>query len=113
MKNKLIPKIYSMYKWNSEELVAQFAILLKLYRLRKGLSQFQVGNEVDLTKDYIGLIERNKTNPTIDTIVKIINFLEIDILVLCTKLDNRDLKKIEQEIEFLQKEFKNKNRKKS
>ncbi|GEJ43578.1 hypothetical protein CRS_01860 [Chryseobacterium sp. ON_d1] len=53
------------------------------------------------------------TNPTIENIVKLSNFLGIDILFLFTKLDAKELQKIELEIDCLQKEFKNKNKRKS
>ncbi len=102
-----------MYKWNLEELKIQIGIIFKLYRLRKGLSQFQVGNEVDLAKDYIGIIERGKTNPTIEIISKLCDFLEIDLLVLFKKLDDKELQEIEKEIDNLQKKFKNQNKRKS
>ncbi|MCT4084695.1 hypothetical protein CMU71_13790 [Elizabethkingia anophelis] len=102
-----------MYKWNVEELKIQIGIIIKLYRLRKGLSQFQVGNEVDLTKDYIGIIERGKTNPTIEVIIGICNFLEIDISYLVTKVDENQIETFKLETLELEAKFKNQNKKKS
>ncbi|WP_083536248.1 hypothetical protein [Chryseobacterium vrystaatense] len=58
-------------------------------------------------------IERAETNPTIENIVKLCNFLEIDMLLLWTKLSDIELKNIESEIDALQKEFKNQNKRKS
>ncbi|EFK35739.1 MULTISPECIES: helix-turn-helix domain-containing protein [Chryseobacterium] len=102
-----------MYKWQVENLKFQIGKLIQVYRLRKELSQFQLGLELNISKDHVGRIERGLTNPTIENIVKLCNFLDINILFLFTKLDITELKKIELEIDHLQKEFKNKNKRKS
>lgn len=102
-----------MYKWNSEEIKNQIGIIFKLYRLRKGLSQFQLANEVDLSKDYIGRIERGKTNPTIEIIISICNFLEIDIIHVFSKLNQSQLDSIITETILLEEKFKNQNKRKS
>ncbi|MDQ8141483.1 helix-turn-helix transcriptional regulator [Chryseobacterium sp. CFS15] len=102
-----------MYKWQVEDLKFQIGKLIQVYRLRRELSQFQLGLELNISKDHVGRIERGLTNPTIENIVKLSNFLDIDIFSLFTKLDAKELKKIELEIDRLQKEFKNKNKKKS
>ena len=102
-----------MYKWQIEELKFQIGKLIQLYRLKKGLSQFQLGNELNISSNHVGRIERSETNPTIESLVKFCNFLEIDLLHLFTKLNEKELKKIESEIDQLQKEFKNQNKRKS
>lgn len=102
-----------MHKWNVEELKVQIGIIIRLARLRKQLSQFQLGNEVDLTKDYVGIIERGRTNPTIEVIVKICNFLDIELSTLFTPLIDYERAVLETEIEILEKEFKNKNKRRS
>jgi len=102
-----------MYKWDTEEINIQIGNIFQLNRLKKRLSQLQLGNELNLSSNHIGRIERAETNPTIENIIKLCNFLEIDILSLFTKLTQKDLENIQQEIEILQKEFKNKNKKKS
>ncbi|QRA41380.1 MULTISPECIES: helix-turn-helix domain-containing protein [Chryseobacterium] len=102
-----------MYKWHVEDLKFQIGKLIQVYRLRRELSQFQLGLELNISKDHVGRIERGLTNPTIENIVKLSNFLGIDILFLFTKLDAKELQKIELEIDCLQKEFKNKNKRKS
>ncbi|MDR6458196.1 MULTISPECIES: helix-turn-helix domain-containing protein [Chryseobacterium] len=101
-----------MYKWEVENLKFQIGKFIQVYRLRKELSQFQVGLELNISKDHIGRIERGLTNPTIENLVKLANFLEIDILILFKKLDDSELKRVELEIEHLQKKFKNQNRRK-
>ncbi|THV57429.1 XRE family transcriptional regulator [Chryseobacterium candidae] len=113
MKNFRKSKIYSMYKWDIEELKFQIGKLIQLHRLKKNLSQFQLGNELNLSSNHVGRIERAETNPTIENLVKFCNFFEIDMLLLFTKLTNKELKNIESEIEYLQKVFKNKNKTKS
>ncbi|MFZ4929124.1 helix-turn-helix domain-containing protein [Chryseobacterium sp. Mn2064] len=102
-----------MYKWQVEDLKFQIGKLIQVYRLRRELSQFQLGLELNISKDHVGRIERGLTNPTIENIVKLSNFLDIDILFLFTKLDAKEIQKIELEIDCLQKEFKNKNKRKS
>ncbi|AQX51319.1 helix-turn-helix domain-containing protein [Elizabethkingia anophelis] len=102
-----------MYKWDTEEVNIQIGNIFQLNRLKKRLSQLQLGNELNLSSNHIGRIERAETNPTIENIIKLCNFLEIDILSLFTKLTQKDLENIQHEIEILQKEFKNKNKKKS
>ncbi|MCP1297953.1 helix-turn-helix transcriptional regulator [Chryseobacterium sp. S0630] len=102
-----------MYKWQVEDLKFQIGKIIQVYRLRRELSQFQLGLELNISKDHVGRIERGLTNPTIENIVKLSNFLDINILFLFTKLDVKELQKIELEIDCLQKEFKNKNKRKS
>ncbi|AZB00231.1 XRE family transcriptional regulator [Chryseobacterium joostei] len=102
-----------MYKWDIEELKFQIGKLIQLHRLKRSLSQFQLGNELNLSSNHVGRIERAETNPTIENIVKFCNFFDIDMLLLFTKLTDKELKNIESEIESLQKEFKNKNKTKS
>jgi transcriptional regulator with XRE-family HTH domain len=102
-----------MYKWSAEELQLQIGIFFKLYRLRKELSQFQVGIEVGNAKDYIGRIERGETNLTIGIMVKICNFLEVDIKQIVTKANEKQLESIKLEILELEAKLKNKNKKKS
>ena len=102
-----------MYKWQTEEIKKQIGLFFKLYRLRKGLSQFQVATEIDLSKDYIGRIERGKTNTTIEIIIAICNFLEIDILRLFSKLTQSQLDSMISETKLLEEKFKNQNKRKS
>lgn len=102
-----------MYKWHTEEIKNQIGLFFKLYRLRKGLSQFQVATEIDLSKDYIGRIERGKTNTSIEIIIAICNFLEIDILRLFSKLTQSQFDSMISETKLLEEKFKNQNKRKS
>ncbi|WP_366935850.1 helix-turn-helix transcriptional regulator [uncultured Chryseobacterium sp.] len=102
-----------MYKWKSEEIKDQIGIIFKLHRLRKGLSQFQIATEIDLSKDYIGRIERGTTNPTIDIIITICNFLEIDLLLVFSKMNQSQLDSMISETKILEEKLKNQNKRKS
>lgn len=101
-----------MYIWKVTELKFQVGKLFQFYRLKKKLSQLQLGNEINLSGNQVGRIERGETNPTIESIVKFCNFFEIDILNVFTKLSEAEEKDLEIKIKELQKEFKNHNRRK-
>jgi transcriptional regulator with XRE-family HTH domain len=102
-----------MYIWEVDELKFQIGKTFQFYRLKNKLSQLQLGNEINLSGNQVGRIERGETNPTIESIVKFCNFFAIDILILFTKLTDIEFGKLEAEIKELQKEFKNHNRRKS
>lgn len=102
-----------MYKSNVEELKIKAGTIIKLHRLRKGMSQFQLAIEVGLSKDYIGLIERGKCNPTIEIFAKICNFLDMDIIELFIKRNDVEFIVVHDEVKKLEKEFKNQNKRKS
>ncbi|WP_263603445.1 helix-turn-helix domain-containing protein [Chryseobacterium sp. PET-29] len=102
-----------MYIWEIEELKFQTGKLFQFNRLKNKLSQLQLGNELNLSSNHVGRIERGETNPTLEIIVKFCNFFEIDILYLFTKLSEKELNDLSKEIERLQKEFKNQNKRKS
>ena len=46
-------------------------IKLKLARVEKGLSQQELADQADVTRQTIGLIEKGKYNPTINLCIKI------------------------------------------
>lgn len=100
-----------MYKWSAAELKFQIGKLFQLYRLRSKLSQLHLGNELNLSANHIGRIERAETNPTIEIVVEYCNFFEIDLALLFTKLNDDELHNIEDEIRALKFENKNKNKK--
>ncbi|MFC4163381.1 helix-turn-helix domain-containing protein [Epilithonimonas zeae] len=96
-----------MYKWNLVNLKIHIGRIILLYRLRKELSQFQLGLEVGMSRDHIGRIERGQTNPTIENIVKISDFLNIDILIFFIELNQNELSNILDEIKNLKEKNKN------
>lgn len=100
-----------MYNWDIDELKFQVGRLFQYNRLKNKLSQLQLGNELNLSSNHVGRIERAETNPTVEVIVKFCNFFELDILLLFTKLSDKELDNLNLEIERLQIEFKNHNKK--
>lgn len=60
----------------------QFGKNLKKFRLQKGLSQEELSLDLDLDGSYIGKVENAKLNITIDKIISIANYLEIDVIEL-------------------------------
>lgn len=90
-----------MYKWDVVNLKMHIGRIIQLYRLRKELSQFQLGLEVGMSRDHIGRIERGQTNPTIENIVKISDFLKIDILIFFTEVNQNEISSILDEIKNL------------
>ena len=51
-------------------------IKIKLARVEKGLSQQELANLVDATRQTIGLIEKGKYNPTINLCIRISKALD-------------------------------------
>ena len=65
-----------------------FAETLKWLRKRKGLSQEELGFEAGLHRTYISQLERGHKSPSLDTLWKLSNVLEIspsDILSMVQK----------------------------
>ncbi len=57
----------------------QFGKTLRSVRERKGLTMKEVANQVGVTESLISQIERDKVSPSIDTLLSIASFLEIDL----------------------------------
>ena len=64
---------YIYYIWCMENLK------LKLARVEKGLSQQDLADLVEVTRQTIGLIEKGKYNPTINLCVKIAKALDLTL----------------------------------
>ena len=62
---------------NKKELLKQFGRNLCAERNRAGLSQYGLGELTSLEGSYIGRIERAEVNPTITTIIPILEVLNI------------------------------------
>jgi putative transcriptional regulator len=54
-------------------------VKLKLARVEKGLSQQELADLVEATRQTIGLIEKGKYNPTINLCVKIAKALDLSL----------------------------------
>lgn len=61
---------------------SRFAVNLRCTRLLRGFSQEELGARAGLHRNYIGSLERNEKNISIDTIEKIANALDVDLLDL-------------------------------
>lgn len=64
---------------SKEEIQKIIGTNLKRERDKIGISQFDLAIRADLHRNMIDLIERGKTMPTVYTLLKIANSLEIDI----------------------------------
>jgi len=64
---------------------ARFAVNLRKARLAKGLSQEELGAKAGLHRNYIGSVERNEKNISIDAIERLANALGADVLFLLGK----------------------------
>ena len=76
--------------------------IILLNRLRKGLSQFNFGLEVNLSSNQVGRLERSESNPTVQTLVNICYYTGISEEVFFKKYSKEEIQTIEDEIKFLQ-----------
>jgi len=53
------------------EIIKKIAFNIKVERMRKGLTQFQLAEMIDVHEKYIGKIESGKQNITIKTLIKL------------------------------------------
>jgi transcriptional regulator with XRE-family HTH domain len=51
---------------------------LRILRKQKGLSQEELAFQAGINRNYVGQIEREEKSPTVDTIEKLANTLDID-----------------------------------
>jgi len=52
---------------------------IKEIRNRKGLTQEQLSENMNINPKYLSSIERGKENPTLNTFIKLAEFLDVDI----------------------------------
>jgi transcriptional regulator with XRE-family HTH domain len=64
---------------------SRFAVNLRTARLSRGFSQEELGARAGLHRNYIGSVERNEKNISIDTIERLANALGVDVLDLLTR----------------------------
>lgn len=63
-----------------------FGDRIRLHRTRAGISQEKLGERSGLHRTYIGHVERGEVNPTLGSIVKLADALEVDPGLLTTGL---------------------------
>lgn len=64
------------------ELTNKFGKKLKMERKKRNLSQFALAELSDLNKNSIGVIERAENSPTLETIEKLANALNMPVTEL-------------------------------
>ncbi|HIU93480.1 MAG: helix-turn-helix transcriptional regulator [Candidatus Gastranaerophilaceae bacterium] len=71
------------------ELTNKFGKKLKMERKKRNLSQFALAELSDLNKNSIGVIERAENSPTLETIEKLANALNMPVteLIDVSKVD--------------------------
>ncbi len=69
---------------NETETLKKIAFNIKVERMRKGLTQFQLAEMIDVHEKYIGKVESGKQNITIKTLIKLAEALDTKL----TKLVN-------------------------
>ena len=74
-----------MSKSNKNPLLRKFGNLVRDARIEKGLSQEELGYELELHRTYIGMIERAERNISFAQAIKLIQYLNINIKELYVK----------------------------
>ena len=64
---------------NMKDRLKNIGISIKSERLRRGLSQEELAEKCDISRNSISLIETGKINPTIIRIIDIAKVLEVSI----------------------------------
>lgn len=55
---------------------------IKLFRTQKGLTQTELAERTTLSVSYLSLLERNKRDPVMSSIIKIADALDISVFIL-------------------------------
>lgn len=63
----------------SNNLLKKIGTKLKFERIKKGLSQDELSKKAKISSNLISLIERGKSNPTVETIAALSKALDISI----------------------------------
>ena len=61
------------------ELLKNFGLKIRHYRIKQGLSQEELGDRANLHRTYIGMIERAEKNITLKNIEKLAAALRVNI----------------------------------
>ena len=67
---------------NSSERLKNIGISIKSERLRRGISQEDLAEKCDISRNSVSLIETGKINPTILRVIDIARALKVDINAL-------------------------------
>ena len=69
---------------NEKEIIKKVAFNIKVTRLQRGLTQFQLAEMIDVHEKYIGRVESGKQNITIKTLIKLAQALGTTLAKLVT-----------------------------
>ena len=72
-------EVTECYVLDQEEIIKKIAFNIKVERMRKNLTQFQLAEMIDVHEKYIGKVESGKQNLTIKTLIKLANALDIKL----------------------------------
>ncbi len=64
---------------NENDTLKKIAFNIKIERMRKNLTQFQLAEMIEVHEKYIGKIESGKQNLTIKTLIKLANALSVKL----------------------------------
>lgn len=64
---------------NENNTLKKIAFNIKVERMRKNLTQFQLAEMIEVHEKYIGKIESGKQNLTIKTLIKLANALGVKL----------------------------------
>ena len=74
-----------------ENIAEAFGSLLKELRIEKNFSQERLAEESGLDRSYISLLERGKAQPTLETLFRISNALQINPSVIVSMLEKNQV----------------------
>lgn len=60
-----------------DKFLKEFGTRLKFFRIKRGLTQLQLGEMVDISEHRISQIENGKCNLTLKTVNRLLNALEL------------------------------------
>ncbi len=66
-------------RWQADVDPLTFAERIRVWRIRRGLTQEELGTQNDLSKFFISLLETNRSLPSIETVSKIAATLDLTL----------------------------------
>ena len=96
-------RIYEEFMTRQEQWLSEFGQRVKAERLRKNMTQHELGSKAHTKQDYIAQIEKGARNPSFRTLVNILSALDVsaDYLIYGTGAINN----AEDEREVILKDF--------
>lgn len=76
---KFILFILKLLNFNLIAMIYEFGEKIRYIREKKGITMKELAHKIGVTESLISQIERNKVSPAIETLLKILDVLEVDI----------------------------------